>query len=98
MNPVDSSRECAACGHTGKANRQTRVSFVCLRCGHAEHADVNAAQVIAARGQAADALWVAMGSPLLTRPPARKRRRTAVGQAEQTYGAGSAPHERDHAA
>jgi putative transposase len=88
---VNSSRECAACGHTDAGNRPTQARFVCLACGHAEHADVNAAQVLAARGQAADARWAAMGSPLLPRPIARKRRRKAQ-EPSQQHGAGPAPH------
>lgn len=74
VDPRNSSRECASCGHTEEANRRSN-RFSCLRCGHGEHADVNAAQVIAARGRQADALWVASGSPLLTRPTPRNRRR-----------------------
>jgi putative transposase len=93
VNPQNSSRECAACGHTEAANRH-RTKFRCIQCSHAEHADVNAAQVIAARGQSADARWRASGSPLLERPVPRNRRRKAdIGDAEATqYGAGSAPH------
>lgn len=77
VNPQNSSRECAACGHTEAANRY-RTRFSCTQCSHTEHADVNAAQVIAARGQAADARWRASGSPLLERPVPRNRRRKAA--------------------
>jgi putative transposase len=99
VNPSSSSRECAACGHTEAANR-FRTRFSCIKCSHTEHADVNAAQVIAARGQAADARWRASGSPLLERPVPRNRRRKSAssppgdrGDAEaMQYGAGSAPH------
>jgi putative transposase len=73
VDPKNSSRQCAACGHTEAANRR-RSRFSCRRCGHAEHADVNAAQVLAARGQAADTRWREAGSPLLTRPVRRSRR------------------------
>ena len=89
VDPRNSSRECAWCGHTEAANRE-RSRFSCRRCGHGEHADVNAAQVIAARGRQADALWVASGSPRLTRPTPRNRRRN--GAVTEQYGAGSAPH------
>ena len=91
VDPRNSSRECASCGHTEAANRKIS-RFACRRCGHGEHADVNAAQVIAARGVQADAIWVASGSPRLTRPIPRNRRRK-TGATEQ-YGAGSAPHAR----
>jgi putative transposase len=95
----NSSRECAACGHTEAANRN-RTKFRCIECSHTEHADVNAAQVIAARGQAADALWRASGSPLPERPVPRNQRRKPgnaspeeIGGAEPIeHGVGSAPH------
>jgi putative transposase len=73
VDPRNSSRQCAPCGHTEAANRR-RSCFLCRRCDHAEHADVNAAQVLTARGQAADTQWKEMGSPLLTRPVPRNRR------------------------
>jgi putative transposase len=99
VDPKNSSRQCAACGHTEAANR-VRSCFTCLCCGHAEHADVNAAQVLTARGQAADTRWKEAGSPLLTRPVAKSRRHKPalsvpdqLGEAgEVQFGAGSAPH------
>ncbi|HEY5251632.1 MAG TPA: transposase, partial [Acidimicrobiales bacterium] len=99
VDPRNSSRECAPCGHTEAANRK-RSLFTCRRCSHVEHADVNAAQVLTARGQAADTTWKEAGSPLLNRPVARSRRRNPVrsvpdqiGEAgEVQFGAGSAPH------
>ncbi|MCY0899589.1 MAG: zinc ribbon domain-containing protein [Firmicutes bacterium] len=45
-----SSQTCAACGHVSLDNRPSEAEFVCLRCGHADNADHNAAVVIAARG------------------------------------------------
>ena len=99
VDPKNSSRQCAACGHTEAANRH-RSCFTCRRCGHGEHADVNAAQVLAARGQAADTRWKEAGSPLLTRPVAKSRRRKPAqsvpdqlgDRGEVQFGAGSAPH------
>ena len=41
VDPKDSSRECIACGHSEAANR-CRARFTCTRCGHEDHADVNA--------------------------------------------------------
>jgi len=38
------SQRCWACGYTDKGNRATQSSFICLACGHAENADVNAAK------------------------------------------------------
>ncbi|MEV4554212.1 RNA-guided endonuclease InsQ/TnpB family protein [Nonomuraea wenchangensis] len=43
VNPANTSRRCARCGHCAKENRVTQASFVCTACGHATHADVNAA-------------------------------------------------------
>jgi putative transposase len=45
-----SSQECAACGHTHSDNRPSQAEFVCQSCNHADHADHNAAAVIAKRG------------------------------------------------
>jgi putative transposase len=79
VNPKDSSRECIACGHTEAANR-CRSRFTCTRCGHSEHADVNAAQVITARGEVAETSWRAAGCPVATRPVPRNRRRKAAAE------------------
>jgi putative transposase len=45
-----SSQECSACGHVAAENRPSQAVFACVACGHAEHADVNAAKVIRQRG------------------------------------------------
>lgn len=45
-----SSQECGACGHIHQGNRVSQPGFVCQSCGHAAHADHNAATVIAGRG------------------------------------------------
>ncbi len=46
VNPRDSSRTCAECGHCDKGNRKSQSEFECGRCGHKAHADVNSARVI----------------------------------------------------
>ncbi|MEV4524983.1 transposase [Streptosporangium sp. NPDC049304] len=43
VNPANTSRTCAACGHVAKENRPTQAEFRCQRCAHVAHADVNAA-------------------------------------------------------
>lgn len=43
VDPRNTSRECSQCGHIDKANRQTQDTFLCVKCGHAAHADHNAA-------------------------------------------------------
>jgi putative transposase len=59
VNPAGTSRTCARCGHCAKENRVSQAEFACTACGHAAHADVNAAINILraglARRQAAQA-------------------------------------------
>ena len=45
-----SSQECAACGFTHEGKRPDQATFLCQRCGHADHADFNAANIIRQRG------------------------------------------------
>jgi putative transposase len=45
-----SSQECGHCGHIHQDNRVSQSEFVCQSCGHIDHADYNAAKVIAGRG------------------------------------------------
>ena len=40
------SQRCNACGYVHKDNRRSQAAFVCLECGNAENADVNAAKNI----------------------------------------------------
>jgi len=49
VNPKNTSRECSVCGYTDKNNRKSQAEFVCLKCGHTELADYNAAKNILAR-------------------------------------------------
>jgi len=49
VDPKNTSRTCAECGHCEKANRQSQDLFLCKRCGHQNHADINAAQNIRAK-------------------------------------------------
>jgi putative transposase len=46
----NSSQECDPCGYIHPDNRMSQSEFVCQRCGHTDHADHNAAKVIAGRG------------------------------------------------
>ncbi|MDA0636254.1 transposase [Nonomuraea sp. MCN248] len=43
VNPAGTSRTCSRCGHCAKENRVSQAEFRCQGCGHAAHADVNAA-------------------------------------------------------
>lgn len=58
VNPRNTSRECAACGHTEPQNRSGS-RFACTACAHQDHADLNAAKVIAERASPQIALLVA---------------------------------------
>ncbi|WP_067173093.1 zinc ribbon domain-containing protein [Microtetraspora niveoalba] len=52
VDPAYTSKGCSACGHVDDRNRPDQATFACTSCGFAEHADVNAARNIAARGVA----------------------------------------------
>ena len=43
VDPRNTSRECAECGHIAKENRKTQDKFRCVSCGHTANADINAA-------------------------------------------------------
>lgn len=44
--PQYTSQTCNACGEAHKSSRLTQSKFVCVGCGHTEHADTNAARNI----------------------------------------------------
>ncbi len=50
VDPRHTSQECSACGHVAAENRPSQAVFACVACGHGEHADINAAKNIRARG------------------------------------------------
>jgi len=52
VNPANTSRTCARCGHIAKENRVTQAEFRCTACRHSAHADVNAAVNILRAGLA----------------------------------------------
>jgi transposase len=64
VDPRFTSQQCRVCGHVAPASRESQAVFRCVNCGHADHADVNAACNILARG-----LALAAGEPV----PARAR-------------------------
>jgi IS605 OrfB family transposase len=47
INPAYTSQTCNACRHRAAENRESQAVFRCRACGHAAHADVNAARNIA---------------------------------------------------
>jgi IS605 OrfB family transposase len=48
VDPAYTSQMCHACGHCAADSRESQAVFRCRACGHADHADVNAAKNIAA--------------------------------------------------
>jgi putative transposase len=46
VNPAYTSQRCSHCGHCEKANRTSQAKFLCVSCGYACHADLNAAENI----------------------------------------------------
>ena len=50
--PHGTSRTCVLCGHEDSKSRESQSSFRCASCGHRNHADVNAPQVVLDRGLA----------------------------------------------
>ena len=52
VDPKNTSRKCPVCGYTAKENRRTQADFLCVNCGHADDADVNAAINILRAGHA----------------------------------------------
>ena len=49
IDPRNTSRTCAECGHCERSNRKSQAEFRCKACGHEAHADVNAARNIRAQ-------------------------------------------------
>jgi len=77
VDPRFTSQQCHACGHTEKGNRDSQAVFTCLKCGHYDHADTNAARNILARGLAAQAVPAHARGQRAPRP--RKTRQLAAG-------------------
>lgn len=48
IDPAYTSQTCAVCRYVDAKSRKSQALFTCTACGHTAHADVNAAQVIAA--------------------------------------------------
>jgi putative transposase len=52
VNPRHTSQTCAECLHVDVGNRISQEDFRCLRCGHSDFADINAARNILRAGRA----------------------------------------------
>jgi putative transposase len=48
VDPRNTSKTCAECGHCERSNRRNQAEFQCKACGHVANADVNAARNIRA--------------------------------------------------
>ncbi|MEU0518748.1 transposase [Streptosporangium sp. NPDC006007] len=70
INPRFTSQTCNACKHIAGENRESQAVFVCRACGHADHADVNAAKNI--RDTAAGRAVAARGGEAPARPVNRE--------------------------
>ena len=62
VNPAYTSQTCSECDHVAKENRSTQAGFRCVKCGHSENADTNAAKNIKAAGLRRVSLWRAGAS------------------------------------
>lgn len=49
VNPAYTSQTCSKCGYCDKLSRDG-VSFICVKCGHKTHADINGARNISLKG------------------------------------------------
>ena len=80
------SQKCSCCGHIDAANRKDK-KFFCVKCSHADDADINAAKNILAAGLAVLARqtpgnadvegMVLSGRPIRTGKPGRAKRQPA---------------------
>ncbi len=52
VDPRHTRQTCASCGQTHAASRRSPARLECMACGHADHADLNAARNIRRRGLA----------------------------------------------
>ena len=62
VNPKHTSQQCRVCGHIASSNRESQAVFRCVKCGHEDHADANAAKNILARGLASAGLRAGPGA------------------------------------
>ncbi|MGW1064508.1 RNA-guided endonuclease InsQ/TnpB family protein [Streptomyces aureus] len=70
VDPAYTSRICAECGHSDKANRVSQAWFACRSCGFVDHADRNSSRNIRAR---AWELWRRGALSTAPAPPPRQR-------------------------
>jgi putative transposase len=61
VDPRHTSQMCAECAHIEPGNRVRQAEFRCCKCGHEDHADINAARNILRAGRARQALLPCVG-------------------------------------
>ncbi|RYE80247.1 MAG: transposase [Myxococcales bacterium] len=89
-----SSQTCAACGHVDSNNRKTQDRFVCTRCQHEEHADINAARVMRQRYEEINTRRTGGGDVCggdASRRPVKQKLRTVRAKTRVVKGAGESP-------
>lgn len=82
------SQTCPCCQHVAKENRKTQAKFLCVACGHEDHADVVGAINVLERGQrllACGENGSALGGNTRTQPVSVKQEPTEVTMQEATF-------------
>ena len=78
VEPAYTSQRCHECGHVAAENRETQARFLCVKCGYACNADVNAA------------LNIRDAEPVNDKSKSGGARRTSAGRRRQKSGQGTA--------
>ena len=69
--PAYTSQRCSKCGYVHADNRKTQAEFLCLKCGYAANADVNAARNIEQLGITNSRISVSVGTTARKKPAKR---------------------------
>ena len=90
--PHNTSRTCPCCGHISPDNRRTQARFLCVQCGHQNHADVVGAINVLERGQRLLACGEDVSRARVARPKraaSRKQEPTEATHVQHGAGAGA---------
>ncbi len=69
VDPSYTSQQCFACGHIARQNRKSQSKFLCVACGHGNHADHNAAGNISRRATADKPMFAHLYVPSAVESP-----------------------------
>lgn len=69
VDPKYTSQQCFACGHIARQNRKSQSKFLCVACGHGNHADHNAAGNISRRATANKPMFAHLYVPSAVESP-----------------------------